>query len=377
VLDEGDFERFVATVDPLLKAGRDVLWVLVGRTESNLPKVRKLLTKYRMCVHVFYLCYNVKQMSGYGYWKRQRGIANSKSLEVALYCYKGKSPKNQPKNRMHVDAGSCLFDSVLRNVPVLAPKHQAFVSKEVRETSLRSMQGVTQSYTNDERERLEAMHDDDDGMGLDQPNGDAQQEAILTAQRKRQLYKQPSKTDVPWFPHDNDMALLKEFCWESGTPRWVLHGTPAGGAGVLGCLEAGCSVVALCYDDHHRTHLTKILLERAVEAMVAGTAQVFKDEALLARSIELNVTPISKAASARLRPVFVVRDSDGEEEIEAKPKKKHGQKAEKKTKEPKHKAKATRKTKGAANVIDASVSDTDSSESESDDEPPAKKKSKK
>jgi len=371
VLDEGDFERFVATVDPLLKAGRDVLWVLVGRTESNLPKVRKLLTKYRMCVHVFYLCYNVKQMSGYGYWKRQRGIANSKSLEVALYCYKGKSPKNQPKNRMHVDAGSCLFDSVLRNVPVLAPKHQAFVSKEVRETSLRSMQGVTQSYTNDERERLKAMHDDDDGMGLDQPNGDAQQEAILTAQRKRQLYKQPSKTDVPWFPHDNDMALLKEFCWESGTPRWVLHGTPAGGAGVLGCLEAGCSVVALCYDDHHRTHLTKILLERAVEAMVAGTAQVFKDEALLARSIELNVTPISKAASARLRPVFVVRDSDGEEEIEAKPKKKHGQKAEKKTKEPKHKAKATRKKKGAA------VSDTDSSESESDDEPPAKKKSKK
>ena len=42
-----------------------------------------------------------------------------------------------------------------------------------------------------------------------------------------------------------------------------------GGAGLLGCLEAGCSVVALCFDDHHREHLSRLMTERAVESMVA------------------------------------------------------------------------------------------------------------
>ncbi len=41
MLDEADFLRFVSTVEPLMKAGRDVMWVLVGRTESNLPRVKK------------------------------------------------------------------------------------------------------------------------------------------------------------------------------------------------------------------------------------------------------------------------------------------------------------------------------------------------
>ena len=128
----------------------------------------------------------------------------------------------------------------------------------------------------------------------------------------------------------------------------------SGCAGVHGCLESGCSVVALSHDEHHQTHLKKCLMERAVEAMVTGTTQVFKDEALLARSIELNVTTTPKAASAASSsasayhpPVLDVRDSEGEEEIEAKPKKEQGQKAEKKKKEPKPKAKATLKKKGS------------------------------
>jgi hypothetical protein len=373
LLDEADFDRFVATVDPLLKPGRDVLWVLAGRTESNHPKLRKILAKYRLNVTVFHLCYNTKQMQSYGYWKRMRGIGNSKTLEQALYVYKGKIPKNLPKNRVYVDGGSALFNQVLRNVPVLAPKHQSFVSKGVREQSLSSMLGVPHTDDLGERENFE---DDDDAMGLDQSNGDAEQDKVIeSAQKKRKLYRHHSGTDVPWFPHDNDMELLRELCWEAGNPRWVFHGTPAGGAGVLGCLEAGCSVVALCYDDHHRTHLKRIFLERAVEAMVTGTTQVFKDEALLARSIELHVTTSPKAASAASsaasRPD--VKDSEGEEEIEAKPKKAQGQKAEKRKKERKPKAKATRKKKVAANDIDASDSESDSSDSESDDEPPAKK----
>ena len=116
--------------------------------------------------------------------------------------------------------------------------------------------------------------------------------------KKRALYGQHSGTDVPWFPHDNAIELLKELCWEAGRPRWVFHGTPAGGAGVHGCLEMGSSVVALCYDEHHRLHLQQFLSERAADAMVSGTTQVFKDETLQARSVELKLSTPTKTRKA-------------------------------------------------------------------------------
>ena len=65
-----------------MQGGRDVLWVLVGRTESNIPKVKTILAKYKMSVAVFHLCYSTKQMQHYGYWKKQPGIASSRALPV-------------------------------------------------------------------------------------------------------------------------------------------------------------------------------------------------------------------------------------------------------------------------------------------------------
>jgi hypothetical protein len=169
LLDEGDFQRFVATVDPLMKAGRDVMWVLVGRTESNIPKVKKALAKYKMSVETFYLCYNTKQMQNYGYWQRQRGVANSKSIEQVLLAYKGTMPKAMPKNRMYVDKGSGLFNQVVKYVPVLAPSLQTFVSRELRETSLLSMVGVPHDEDDGEQQKLQRLQqEDDDGTGLHQ-----------------------------------------------------------------------------------------------------------------------------------------------------------------------------------------------------------------
>ena len=63
MLDEDHFERFVRTVEPLMQAGRDVLWVLPGRTDSNLAKVEKILNKYLLDIEVCYLCYNTKPVS--------------------------------------------------------------------------------------------------------------------------------------------------------------------------------------------------------------------------------------------------------------------------------------------------------------------------
>jgi len=170
LLDEADFERFLAAVEPLMKPARDVLWVLAGRTESNVPKVRKLLATRKLHSEVFYLCYNTKQMAAYGFWKRQRGLANSKSLEPAFYVYKGKLPKKMPKNRMYVDSGSSLFNQVVKNVPVLAPKHQAYVSRALRETSLASMVGIPHDEDGAEAERLRKLLENDP-EGLNQPEG--------------------------------------------------------------------------------------------------------------------------------------------------------------------------------------------------------------
>ena len=82
--------------------------------------------------------YNTKQMEQYGYWKRKRGLANSKSVETAFFCYFAKPPKNMPKTRKYVDAGSSLFHAGMRAVPVLAPKWHAFVSGEVQGNASRA-----------------------------------------------------------------------------------------------------------------------------------------------------------------------------------------------------------------------------------------------
>ncbi len=73
-----------------------------------------------------------------------------------------------------------------------------------------------------------------------------------------------------------------------------------------------------CHDAHHRTHLQKFMLERAVEALVNGATQVFKDDDLLARSVELNLTTATKAASANTTPRSEEHDTSDEKECEKK-----------------------------------------------------------
>ena len=74
--------------------------------------------------------------------------------------------------------------------------------------------------------------------------------------KQRCLYRCATEESVVWFPHDNHPGLRKALVWESGNPRWVLHGTPASGAGVMGCLETGVSVIARCEDTRHETNLS-------------------------------------------------------------------------------------------------------------------------
>ena len=67
-------------------------------------------------------------------------------------------------------------------------------------------------------------------------------------------------------------------------------GTPAWGAGIHGCIELGCSVIALCFDEHLKTRLGPFLVQRAVEAMLSCTTNVFTNECLVARAKEMHIT---------------------------------------------------------------------------------------
>jgi hypothetical protein len=54
---------------------------------------------------------------------------------------------------------------------------------------------------------------------------------VSAVKKKRRLYRQLTGSEVPWFPHDNDIDLLRELVHEAKQPRCVFFGTPAGGCG--------------------------------------------------------------------------------------------------------------------------------------------------
>ena len=62
-LDEQDFERYLKSFAPLMQSGRDVMWVLGGRTDTNRVKIKRILAKNLFHVQVFHLCRNTKQMT--------------------------------------------------------------------------------------------------------------------------------------------------------------------------------------------------------------------------------------------------------------------------------------------------------------------------
>ena len=99
-------------------------------------------------------------------------------------------------------------------------------------------------------------------------------------------------TDAVWFPFDMPVELVKELIWESGDDRvkWVLHGTPAAGSGVLACVEMGCSVVSLCENDHHRDNYQKALVQKVAESYLHGTCPAFGTDELQRRFTRLSLS---------------------------------------------------------------------------------------
>ena len=312
-------------------------------------------------------------MMQYGHFKRQRGIANSRSHEVLYLCYKHRAPKNLAKTRMYVDSGSAVWNQVVRNVPILSHKNHALVTREVREESLQSMIGVDVAEVEaKEDEAATAKPIDEDEAEKAGPADAATEKAVVTAAiRKRRLYRQLTGSEVPWFPHDNDIELLKELCHEAGKPRWVYFGTPAGGAGIHGCIEMGCSVLALCFDDHHKKNLQPFLVQRAVEAMIGKDTMVFRNDDLEARAKELK---LAKDDTKEDEKEDKKKKEDGKKEDGKKEDEKEDKKKEKKKEKKEDKKKEDKKKRKQASSDSASDSSSPTTEESS---PKKKKRNKK
>jgi outer membrane biosynthesis protein TonB len=267
----------------------------------------------------------------------------------------------------------------MQKVPILAPKLATFVTKAVRDQSLKAMVGIPDNEDPAEKENKKLAEEGDEAAkdsleaGPHQPTEAASAHSATAARKKRRLYRQTTDEEVPWFPHDNAIELLKELCWEAGKPRWVIHGTPAGGAGVQGCLEMDASVVALCFDEHHRDHFLTACVQRAVETMLAGKTSVFKDAELQARATALHEKPTKDKEKPPKDTEKPPKDKeqpklDKEKEPEAVP-------PEATEKTPKKSTKPVKK-KSAKAKLEASdaVSSEESDDEESEREEPTPKK---
>ena len=80
-----------------MKPGQDCLWIMGGRTDSNVARIKALLAKFGLKNVSFYLHYNSKLMAQYGHFRRQRGMANSKSFGADLLWVQGNEAKQPPQ----------------------------------------------------------------------------------------------------------------------------------------------------------------------------------------------------------------------------------------------------------------------------------------
>ena len=365
LLDETKFKGFVTLMNSVMKDNSDLCWVMLGKAEQNFDKVMKEIRQVGWKTKVFTLIYDTRLLQKW-YWTRMRGIANSKNLEKLVLCWKGKVPPGLPKERRYIDAGSRLYNEVVLKVPVVAPKDLAFVDKSVREQSLTTMAGIADTPADplpDSGDAPPAANSAASAGAVAEPVD------LVKHIKKRKLYRQATGTEVPWFPHDNAPELLKECVWEAGLDdvRWVLHGTPAGGAGVAGVLETGVSVVCLCEDTHHKTHFLQFLRERCVEALLTGS-NVFDNKSLRDRASDLLPQGAPKAAEKNKEKSKKTKDAE-EKKNDGKDGENQDSKAEEKDTKKKTKEKKKKRKHGST----SSHSSGSSSSSESDQKKKKKK----
>eukprot|EP00974_Lingulodinium_polyedra_P012761 1236276-Lingulodinium_polyedra.AAC.1 len=119
-----------------MKPGMDFCWVFGGRAARNEAVIRETFSKkgWKYKVYTTVLDYRGLQTHD---WRRQRGVANSRTMSCISFV--SVSPKDLPQEHWYVDSGCPLYMDVVNRAFVDAPQDLVFVSRAVRETSLKRM----------------------------------------------------------------------------------------------------------------------------------------------------------------------------------------------------------------------------------------------
>jgi len=253
-------------VNAIMVKNRDLAWVFGGKVLSHERVFRDIFKTVKWECNVFYLLYDSKAMRDAGYYKRMRGVGNAGATELLFLCWKGQLPKDLAKNRLFVDKGSPTYVDYMTRVPVALPHEMMTVPRDVKEATL--AWGVSASVENFENEE---QSDDDDADEQDAEDPSAQTRKYAKRNCNRALMRQVSNQDTIWFPLDNSPLLMRELVHETN-PRWVIHGTPASGVGLMGILHHGCTVVAWCRDEAHATTLREHVKMRVAEEFMQHTS---------------------------------------------------------------------------------------------------------
>ena len=174
-------------------------------------------------VHLIYDFNNISKF----YVKKMRGMANSKTYEKAIFCWKGRFPNGLPKDRHYVDAGSALYVDTMLKVPVLHPKDLTYMEMSVLGESFKTMCGLSEHIVIDDPDVAESAALVADSAALVADSA-ATLHPLQEYVKTWHLYRSTVEESVVWFPHDNHPDLLKELIWESGSPvgccmAWVFR----------------------------------------------------------------------------------------------------------------------------------------------------------
>ena len=127
-----------------MKPNRDFTWIVCGKGgPDSFNKIKTTITALEWKSKVLHLVYSRNTIAKW-YKKIMRGMANNKTCEKIIVCWKGKFPQGLPKDRMYVDIGSGVYEDTMLKIPVLHPKDLTYVEKDVFEQSLKCMIGLSE-----------------------------------------------------------------------------------------------------------------------------------------------------------------------------------------------------------------------------------------
>ena len=113
-----DFQNWAKTVHEVMRPGQDLAWILDGKSRTNGRQIESKITKLKWVWKAITIVYDPRTCQG-TWWTRERGFPNSANTETLYVCWRGRTPKVFPQNRMHVDVGSRTYLNVIRTCLLL------------------------------------------------------------------------------------------------------------------------------------------------------------------------------------------------------------------------------------------------------------------